>query len=175
MNILDRAACNKLHAESNPCRFFEYLMALFAASFNHELSMFFWAFGLLLLPYNYASYITAIFIPLLTMLLVLGLKKAFARDRPAICRPRMDALKYNFRGKERSKSMPSGDSAQAAAFWCFLVLNGLIPWWIAVILTMFTMGARVYYLCHFPTDTIVGAAIGIIMTCSIDFGVKTWI
>ena len=149
-------------------------MALFAASFNHELSMFFWAFGLLLLPYTYASYITAVFIPLLTMLLILGLKKAFGRERPMICKSRIDALKYNFRGKERSKSMPSGDSAQAAAFWCFLVLNGLIPWWTAILLTLLTMGARVYYLCHFPTDTIVGAAIGITMTCSIDFGVKTF-
>lgn len=77
--------------------------------------------------------------------------------------PREQALRFNFRNQEKSKSMPSGDSAQAGAFWTFLVLKLGFPYWLAVAMVISTMMARVYYSCHYLTDTMVGASIGVSM------------
>ena len=40
----------------------------------------------------------------------------------------------------------------------------VVPLPIGVIMVVLTMFARIYYMCHYPTDTIVGAAIGVYIT-----------
>ena len=147
-------------------------MAVFAASFNSEVLAFFWAFSLLVLPWSTAFFLLVFLIPTVTVLIVVGLKKVIGRDRPISYLPRTEALIFNFREKEQNKSMPSGDSAQAAAFWGFMTLNLQVPWYIAGLLIGLTMNARVYFMCHFPTDTILGTAIGLLVAYLLDYSVK---
>jgi membrane-associated phospholipid phosphatase len=56
--------------------------------------------------------------------------------------------------------MPSGDSAQCALWvgMVFLFFNIRYP----LMLIPFVMFGRVYYFCHWVTDTIVGVLIGFI-------------
>lgn len=87
--------------------------------------------------------------------MTLMLKHVLARQRPACLGNR----KYNFRKSEQNCSMPSGDSFQAglwaASFSLYFgtdVLYTFVP---------LVMLARCYYQCHFISDTIVGASLGV--------------
>ena len=102
-------------------------MAIFAATFNNEIVGFVYSFLLLFLPWTTKSFLMILLIPGMTLVVILILKKLLKRERPPPYFPRTEALKYNFRGNERNKSMPSGDSAQAAAMWTFIVLELGIP------------------------------------------------
>ena len=174
MNIFDKAICAKLHMTTTTWGWFEYLMAVFAAMFNSEVLAFYWAIALVQLPWRISSFLAALLIPGVTMTIVLPLKRMTGRDRPATYPPRARVLRYDFRGKEKHKSMPSGDSAQAAAFWSYLAMNALVPWWVSVFLTLLTMLARVYYMCHYPTDTVVGALLGTFIALVADCTAKVF-
>lgn len=94
-------------------------------------------------------------IPVLAGLkLVLLSKKIIGRPRPS---DKFDR-KYNFRSVENNGSMPSGDSFQAGLWAALLLINFgenkllyIVP---------FVMFARIYYYCHFVSDTIIGSISG---------------
>lgn len=102
---------------------FEYLMAVFAASFNNEILPFIWTIGFLLVKINVGSLVVSIAIPITIYKISQFLKHKIKRQRPTPYQPRVEALKFEFRGLDTGFSMPSGDSAQAAAFWTFIYLN----------------------------------------------------
>ncbi|RYG54192.1 phosphatase PAP2 family protein [archaeon] len=91
-----------------------------------------------------------------TVLCVLVGKKQFARLRPA--HDTLAAKVFNLRALEKNHAMPSGDSAQAAAF--------ATCWWLcfqdASMFAMVpaTMFGRVYFGCHWVMDTVAGVVIG---------------
>ena len=145
-----------------PC---EYLVYVFSSVFNPSILPFTWAATFLLLPFSISALWTEIIHILLVLLLTTALKRLLARPRPVYNSLRGSTLIYNFRGRETNYSMPSGDSAQAALYWTFLVLHANCPLPIAGICTFATMFARVFYMCHFWGDTVVGAALGVTVAC----------
>jgi len=160
MNYLDQSLCNIVHKSIRTWGPIEYLMAVLAATFNNEILSFIWTLAIIGLPWSLYSFLAAVLLPVLTLFSTLILKRLVSRPRPIPFLPRVEALRFDFRGKETNHSMPSGDSAQAAAFWTFLALNLSAPWWLCFLMTLGTMFSRVYYMCHFPSDTIVGALVG---------------
>ena len=94
-------------------------------------------------------------IPVLTgLIFCLTTKKFFGRLRPT----NLFNRRYNFRAHENNCSMPSGDSFQAALWATLLSIyfhNGH-----GIYFVPFVMFSRVYYHCHFISDTIVGAICG---------------
>lgn len=57
------------------------------------------------------------------LILTKGLKKIFGRDRPVAPKPgAANRRTVNLRGLENNHSFPSGDSAQAANWMCFMYL-----------------------------------------------------
>ena len=70
------------------------------------------------------------------------------------------------RNLENNHSFPSGDTAQAANWVCFLALNvptfyeSLGGIWFGIIYISLVALSRVYYHCHFFGDTIFGAILG---------------
>lgn len=137
----------------------EHIVAAFAYIFNPSMICFTWFLALAL-----KGSLMHIAIGALQVVVVLAvttfLKRITARHRPEPSSTRQSLLHYNFRGKETNYSMPSGDSAQAAAFWTFVHTQLGLPIGLAVAMTGCTMFARVYFLCHFFADTLVGAALG---------------
>lgn len=85
---------------------------------------------------------------------VLLTKKIIGRPRPV---DKFDR-KYNFRSVESNCSMPSGDSFQAGLWAALLLINFGDNRLIYAV--PFVMFGRIYYYCHFLSDTIVGSVIG---------------
>ncbi|CAI2380831.1 unnamed protein product [Moneuplotes crassus] len=89
-------------------------------------------------------------------------KKIFGRVRPSMVNMNQ---KFNLRKLEGNCSMPSGDTAQAANWSVFMAVNFCIEnsfnqylflhAWVPIAF------ARIYFQCHWVSDTVVGAAIGI--------------
>ena len=87
-----------------------------------------------------------------------------------IGRPRPNAkenIKRNFilRHKETNCSMPSGDAMQSANFAVILIYY--FNCYYGVLLIPFVMISRVYYFCHYVSDTIVGAIAGWVISYSL--------
>jgi len=89
--------------------------------------------------------------------ITLFLKKHFGRTRPDYSK-KSNRI-YDLRKHENNCSMPSGDSLQAANFSVILCLYFKSN--LGFFLVPFVMFARVYFYCHFISDTIVGAILGI--------------
>ena len=51
---------------------------------------------------------------------------------------------------------------QASTFWVLLWHFGIVSGGLAAVLVGITLLARVYYMCHYPSDTLMGATIGIL-------------
>ena len=81
------------------------------------------------------------------------LKKTIKRERP---RARTDTTRIsNLRGKEiGTYAMPSGDS-NAASVFCLLLAVEFDINWIYLIMPLVMLG-RVYYQCHWLSDTLAG-------------------
>ena len=109
--ILDKPVCKWVHKSVRTGGRLEYLMAIFAATFNNEIVGFLYSFFFLFLPWTSKTFLMILLIPGVTLVVVLVLKKVISRERPLPYFPRTEALIFNFRGQERNKSMPSGDSA----------------------------------------------------------------
>ncbi|CAG9326528.1 unnamed protein product [Blepharisma stoltei] len=164
ISSFDEDFCAAVNRSMKSRGFFEYIMAIFAVTFNNEQPSFFWACVLLFLPFNINSAIAVAALPGLCLFITLLFKKMISRPRPVAYPPRSEILRYNLRGSEKTHSMPSGDSAQAALFWSFLYVKFGFPGWLCLILTLATMFSRIYYMCHFPSDTIMGALLGLSVT-----------
>lgn len=82
------------------------------------------------------------------------LKRYFKRQRPDLLNNR----KYNFRSVEKNFSMPSGDSLQAGLWSMILLLY--FNFYYGILFVPLVMFARCYYQCHYLSDTIIGALLG---------------
>ena len=95
------------------------------------------------------------------------LKKIFRRSRPTL------SVKRYFKSvriKEKTNSMPSGDSLQAGIFTTMIILY--LNWnykFFVYLLIPASMSGRVYYNCHYWFDCIIGAILGIIIAFGSDF------
>jgi membrane-associated phospholipid phosphatase len=84
------------------------------------------------------------------------LKRLVGRIRPGA--HVLGAKTWNIRSLERNNALPSGDTAQAAAWaTCLSLATGWWGWWAGV---PCVAAARVYWGCHWWGDTAVGAAVG---------------
>lgn len=160
---LDQIAIDFIHNSTITGGIFEYLMAVFAVSFNNEIVAFVYALGLFHLPYDIKNFVLCALLPSGGLLVTYVLKRKISRIRPTLFVPRAQALIFDFRGREKNHSMPSGDSTQAAIFWSLMAHFQVVSGWTAGVLALFTMLARVYYMCHYPTDTLLGAFVGFIV------------
>ena len=105
--------------------------------------------------------------PLLHVLIILIVTLL---SKHIIGRPRPNAkenIKRNFilRHKETNCSMPSGDAMQSANFAVILIYY--FNCYYGVLLIPFGMVSRVYYFCHYVSDTIVGAIAGWVISYSL--------
>lgn len=160
MYSLDKKVTKLIHRSIRTGGGLEYIIAVFAACFNNEVASFVWLLAFCARPWSGKLFVFCLGMPVVTLLLSLLFKKTLRRARPKPYGPRKEALLFDFRGKETNCSLPSGDSAQAAAFWVFMYLEGCSGLWLSVLFTLLTMFARVYYMCHYFLDTITGAALG---------------
>ena len=161
MNTIDRLATDLVHGSKRTGGLLEYIIAIFALSFNNEIVAFLYTFALVIIPFSVKDFILCIFLPLFNLLVTVTLKRKISRPRPLLNILRFRSLVFDFRGREKNHSMPSGDSTQSAAYWTLLAYFNIISYYHAGILILLTMSARIYYMCHYPSDTVVGAAIGI--------------
>lgn len=114
----------------------------------------------------------------LTMTLVT--KKLLKRKRPIFI-PWLKNKSSNFRSKESNCSLPSGDSIQAINFACNIIfsynhVNFIMKFLMGVRIdydrlemiligfVILVMIARVYFMCHFTFDTILGVVMGYFLT-----------
>lgn len=163
MYSLDKKVTKLIHRSIRTGGSLEYFIAVFASCFNNEVASFVWLLAFCSRPWSGKLFIFCLAMPVATLLISLLFKNTLRRTRPKPYGPRKEALLFDFRGKETNPSLPSGDSAQAAAFWIFMYLEGCSGLGLSVIFTLLTMYARVYYMCHYVLDTIVGAALGATM------------
>ena len=162
MLLLDQLAVDKVHHSVRTGGILEYLIAIFAVTFNNETVTFAYSFASLLIPYSFRNLIFCGFLPPFGLLITFVLKRLISRPRPDLVVPRFKVLLFDFRGKEKNHSMPSGDSMQASTFWVLLWHFGIVSGGLAAVLVGITLLARVYYMCHYPSDTLMGATIGIL-------------
>lgn len=90
------------------------------------------------------------------------LKKIIGRNRPTLTVNKY----FNFvRDKEKTKSMPSGDSLQAGIFATMIILylNNDLKYF-SLLFIPASMTGRVFYCCHYWFDCIIGAILGIIIS-----------
>lgn len=100
----------------------------------------------------------ALFIASVITLVVVDLAKVmFGRHRPRAFARRY----YNVRSLVKNHAMPSGDSAQAAVWASMLFRTYGSP--VAFFILPCTMLARVFFGAHWIGDTLVGAAVGLII------------
>mmetsp|Transcript_119461 Transcript_119461/g.273715 ORF Transcript_119461/g.273715 Transcript_119461/m.273715 type:complete len:202 (-) Transcript_119461:17-622(-) len=100
---------------------------------------------------------------LATLLSTSGMKRVTNRERPRL--EHIGLRKVSIRGMETNKSFPSGDSAQACLFFCFLAaFTGKLWVCFGIPAVMF---ARVYFGFHFIADTVFGAWVGFLICVSI--------
>jgi membrane-associated phospholipid phosphatase len=169
---LDQLASDLIHKSTITGGPFEYLMAIFGISFNNEIVAFVFSFGLFLIPHSFKNLLILGLSPPLGLLVTYMLKKNISRPRPALFAPRAEALMFDFRGREKNHSMPSGDSVQSTMFWTLMFHFNVVSLEFAVVCAGLTMAARVYYMCHYPTDTVFGAFVGIVIFYTITFFVE---
>ena len=166
---LDRLASELVHCSESTGGLLEYLMVVFGVSFNNELVAFVYAIGLFMIPYSHKNLLLIGLVPSLGLLASYLLKHKISRPRPGLFTPRAAALIYDLRGREKNHSMPSGDSLQAAIFWSIMFNFQVVSCPTAVLCAGLTMTARVYYMCHYPTDTLFGALIGISIFYTVNY------
>lgn len=166
---IDKLATELVHCSESTGGLFEYLMVVFGVSFNNELVAFVYAIGLFMIPYSLRNLVLFAIVPSLGLLVSYLLKHKISRPRPGLCVPRAEALIYDLRGREKNHSMPSGDSLQAAIFWSIMFNFQVVSLPVALLCAGLTMVARVYYMCHYPTDTFLGAFIGISIFYLVNF------
>ena len=109
------------------------------------------------------------------------LKAILKRPRPENPKDSSDPLKketarfFNLRGHEHNKSMPSGDTAQSAAYASFICfyLPGIFALlggnFLRIRLICTVALARVFFHCHYIGDTIFGAFVGTVITYLLNY------
>ena len=142
-----------------------YIIFAFAWMYNKPPQMLIWLTYTYFMTFDKLVVMKLLIFQIVGVTITLFLKKTIARERPFTAKegedPFSDGKSSHLRKKESNKSMPSGDSCQAAIFAAFARINlGQNFWPIVMLLAMY---GRVYYRCHFVGDTIVGATIGYLL------------
>jgi membrane-associated phospholipid phosphatase len=161
MILIDRLAVEYIHKSSWTGGIMEYLIAVFSLTFNNEIIFFGYNLALLSAPWSIKNWVLCAILAPTGLGITFVLKKVISRPRPFIYPQRSKSLIFDFRGAEKNHSMPSGDSIQSSIFWTMLWHFNVVPLWISFVMAGMTMLGRIYYMCHYPTDTIAGALIGI--------------
>ena len=103
-------------------------------------------------------FFTWILFVLVLLVMTTVTKRLFNRNRPKVYGvTRM----CNLRKTETNKSMPSGDTAQATLYACFLVAHLHVHWSVLFIILLVAF-ARVFYYCDWIGDTMAGALCGVL-------------
>ncbi|EAR97561.2 PAP2 superfamily protein (macronuclear) [Tetrahymena thermophila SB210] len=114
------------------------------------------------------------------LIMTLVTKKLLKRKRPIFI-PWLKNKSSIFRQKEQNCSLPSGDSIQAVNFACNIIfsynqVNFIMKFFmgisidydrlemILIAFVILVMTARVYFMCHFTFDTILGVIMGYFLT-----------
>lgn len=135
---------------------FEYIFNWFAYFFNPPPVITY--LTVILLTCEFKIFVQTLSHVIISLVITTRMKRYTARDRPKI-RQNVRRL-YNYRQNEKNCSMPSGDSMQAAtwAMILYLYFGSALGFYIVP----FVMYARIFYFCHFLSDTIIGSLLGII-------------
>lgn len=139
---------------------FDFLIYIFARLFNPDFIVSYLIFILSYKIYSNNDYffvLKPVASTVFCLAVTLTLKKHFGRSRPDYSKKSKRI--FDLRRHEKNCSMPSGDSLQASNFAVILCLyfNSNLGFF----LIPFVMFARVYFYCHFISDTVVGAILGI--------------
>lgn len=136
----------------------------FAIFFNPNLFIIF--IGFISWLYDFKKTVILLYIVsiIVAVIITLSLKKFFDRKRPEI----IIGLKKSqlFRKKESNCSMPSGDAMQSAVFATYIInfmINNNYSLYNEIIMLLFVIVvsfSRVFFLCHYLGDTLVGIIIG---------------
>ena len=143
----------------------ELIFFLFAKLFNTRVVI---SYLLIILIYSFARFrngylfLVIFFHVLMAAIFTFFIKKLFKRNRPVL-----EAKRYfNYvREREKSYSMPSGDSLQAGNFVMMIILylNNNMRYF-SILLIPASMTGRVFYNCHYWFDCIIGSILGIIIS-----------
>lgn len=139
----------------------ELIFFIFAKSFNTNTVI---VYLISLLLYSIIKYkniyifLVVFFHVFIGALVTLLLKTIIGRSRPTL-----SVKRYfnNVRDKETSKSMPSGDSLQAANFAIMIILyfDSKLKYFVLLLIPA-SMSGRVFFNCHYWFDCIIGAILG---------------
>jgi len=97
---------------------------------------------------------------LVTVSLILGLKKLFHRERPNL--EVIGQKKFSIRATLSSYSFPSGDSAQAGVFAMGMYLLTKCKFW-GLGAILWAVWGRVYFGCHYFSDCTCGVFVGLLV------------
>jgi len=97
---------------------------------------------------------------IVTVVLVLAMKKFFRRARPAL--ETLGNKRFGLRQALKSYSFPSGDSAQAGSFaMSMFLLTGEKTW--GVVAIIIAVWGRIYFGCHYVSDCLCGTLLGLLV------------
>ena len=161
----DKQLSDKIHKlEINDI--FEFVLYLSARLYNPECVT---CYFIIMFAYfakvkhDYFFIVKPVLHVLIILLVTLISKHIIGRPRPNV----RENVKRNFilRHKEKNCSMPSGDAMQSANFAVILIYY--FNCYYGILLIPFVMMSRVYYFCHYVSDTVVGAIAGWIISYSL--------
>ena len=161
----DKQLSDKIHKlEINDI--FEFVLYLSARLYNPECVT---CYFIIMFAYfakvkhDYFFIVKPVLHVLIILLVTLISKHIIGRARPNV----RENVKRNFilRHKEKNCSMPSGDAMQSANFAVILIYY--FNCYYGILLIPFVMISRVYYFCHYVSDTVVGAIAGWIISYSL--------
>eukprot|EP01017_Pseudomicrothorax_dubius_P025792 TRINITY_DN2822_c0_g1_i3.p1 TRINITY_DN2822_c0_g1~~TRINITY_DN2822_c0_g1_i3.p1 ORF type:complete len:178 (-),score=20.04 TRINITY_DN2822_c0_g1_i3:142-675(-) len=157
---LDERLSAVVHRQRLP-RLLEYAVQVLASVFNPHNILIVILVVLLIEIKRHTPGLTFCYVA--AMVLGLGfstlLKRVIGRPRPTLKVIEEAGKSTEHRQREKNHSMPSGDSVQAGAFAGIIWLLHGEPR--GLLVTAGVMYARIYYGCHYISDTIVGAALGV--------------
>lgn len=169
LDYYDKLLSDKIHSLELP-KYLEFFIYLCARLFNPD---FITSYLIIIFYYKYLYFQDWFFVikPLVHVLslliITLILKSLIARPRPN--KKKLFRLK-DLRENEKNCSMPSGDSLQCANF-CIIMFVYFNTNMVLYILP-FVMFSRIYYFCHYIMDTLIGAALGLVLSYLVYIGIN---
>ena len=143
----------------------EFIFFIFAKIFNTN-TIIIYLFIILIYSYaknkNFCLFFKPFFHVIVGAIFTALLKVIIGRNRPTLTVKRYF---NNVRNKETSKSMPSGDTLQAANFaiMAILYLNCNLKYCVLLLIPGVMCG-RIYFNCHYWFDCIIGLILGILLS-----------
>lgn len=165
LDAYDKHFSDKIHnLEINDIS--EFILYISARLYNPECVTFYFVIMFAYfakVKHDYFFIIKPLLHVLIILLVTLLSKHIIGRPRPNV----KANIKRNFilRHKETNCSMPSGDAMQSANFAVILIYY--FNCYYGVLLIPFVMISRVYYFCHYVSDTVVGAVAGWVISYSL--------